>query len=128
MNAVTNDAIDPASQQPEFKACAVTMTKVAVNTPETVLAEAALVAPAPADRALSRTDVPRRCPRSNRNTCSGIRCAPAELPGRPSRCVACGRRSHCRGTYLAVDGTVRCRKADVGRRCSGRPVLADLTS
>ena len=57
INAVTNDAIDPASQQPEFKACAVTMTKVAVNTPETVLAEAALVAPAPADRALSRTDV-----------------------------------------------------------------------
>ncbi|MFF1388852.1 molybdopterin-dependent oxidoreductase [Rhodococcus erythropolis] len=57
INAVTNDAIDPASQQPEFKACAVTMTKVAVNTPETVLAEAPLVASAPADRALSRTDV-----------------------------------------------------------------------
>lgn len=29
INAVTNDAIDPASQQPEFKACAVTLTKVA---------------------------------------------------------------------------------------------------
>ncbi|CRK52565.1 Bifunctional reductase [Rhodococcus sp. RD6.2] len=29
INAVTNDAIDPVSQQPEFKACAVTLTKVA---------------------------------------------------------------------------------------------------
>ncbi|GAA4486615.1 bifunctional nitrate reductase/sulfite reductase flavoprotein subunit alpha [Rhodococcus olei] len=29
VNAVTNDAIDPDSQQPEFKACAVTLTAVA---------------------------------------------------------------------------------------------------
>ncbi|MFD6675897.1 molybdopterin-dependent oxidoreductase [Rhodococcus zopfii] len=29
INAVTNDAIDPASQQPEFKVCAVSLTKVA---------------------------------------------------------------------------------------------------
>ncbi|MET0198607.1 MAG: molybdopterin-dependent oxidoreductase, partial [Rhodococcus fascians] len=29
INAVTNDAIDPLSQQPEFKVCAVTLTKVA---------------------------------------------------------------------------------------------------
>ncbi|MDV8022523.1 bifunctional nitrate reductase/sulfite reductase flavoprotein subunit alpha [Rhodococcus sp. IEGM 1330] len=29
INAVTNDAIDPYSQQPEFKACAVTLTRVA---------------------------------------------------------------------------------------------------
>jgi len=57
INAVTNDAIDPASQQPEFKACAVTMTKVAVNTPETELAESPRVAPVADDRALSRTDV-----------------------------------------------------------------------
>ncbi|MGW4478307.1 molybdopterin-dependent oxidoreductase [Rhodococcus triatomae] len=32
INAVTNDAVDPASQQPEFKACAVTLTKVASAT------------------------------------------------------------------------------------------------
>ncbi|MBT2266715.1 bifunctional nitrate reductase/sulfite reductase flavoprotein subunit alpha [Rhodococcus erythropolis] len=57
INAVTNDAIDPASQQPEFKACAVTMTKVAVNTPETVLAESPREAPAPDDQVLSRADV-----------------------------------------------------------------------
>ncbi len=30
INAVTNDAVDPLSHQPEFKACAVTLTKVAV--------------------------------------------------------------------------------------------------
>ncbi|CCQ15911.1 putative nitrate/sulfite reductase [Rhodococcus sp. AW25M09] len=29
INAVTNDAIDPYSQQPEFKACAVVLTKIA---------------------------------------------------------------------------------------------------
>ncbi len=33
INAVTNDAVDPVSRQPEFKACAVTLTKVAVAKP-----------------------------------------------------------------------------------------------
>lgn len=31
INAVTNDAVDPVSHQPEFKACAVTLTKVAAE-------------------------------------------------------------------------------------------------
>src|SRR5262249_49150654 len=31
INAVTNDAVDPASQQPECKACAISVTKVAVT-------------------------------------------------------------------------------------------------
>lgn len=34
INAVTNDAVDPISNQPEFKACAVTLTKVTVSKPE----------------------------------------------------------------------------------------------
>ncbi|OCB21976.1 bifunctional nitrate reductase/sulfite reductase flavoprotein subunit alpha, partial [Mycobacterium intracellulare] len=34
INAVTNDAVDPISNQPEFKACAVTLTKVAVSQPD----------------------------------------------------------------------------------------------
>jgi NADPH-dependent sulfite reductase flavoprotein alpha-component len=34
INAVTNDAVDPVSHQPEFKACAVTLTKVAVAKPD----------------------------------------------------------------------------------------------
>ncbi|MFD0000710.1 molybdopterin-dependent oxidoreductase [Nocardia sp. NPDC127526] len=33
INAVTNDAVDPASLQPEFKACAVRLRKVAVVSP-----------------------------------------------------------------------------------------------
>jgi sulfite reductase (NADPH) flavoprotein alpha-component len=33
INAVTNDAVDPISRQPEFKACAVTLTKVTVAKP-----------------------------------------------------------------------------------------------
>lgn len=32
INAVTNDAVDPVSRQPEYKACAVTLTKVAGRT------------------------------------------------------------------------------------------------
>lgn len=67
INAVTNDAIDPASQQPEFKACAVTLTKVAVSTPEATPTEtadapettpaAASAPPAAADGGSSRLDV-----------------------------------------------------------------------
>ena len=34
INAVTNDAVDPISRQPEYKACAVTLTKVAVARPD----------------------------------------------------------------------------------------------
>ncbi|AJC53222.1 bifunctional nitrate reductase/sulfite reductase flavoprotein subunit alpha [Streptomyces sp. 769] len=34
INAVTNDAIDPISFQPEFKVCAVTLTKTAAPVPE----------------------------------------------------------------------------------------------
>ncbi len=34
INAVTNDAVDPISLQPEFKACAVALTKVAVAQPD----------------------------------------------------------------------------------------------
>ncbi|WP_372509737.1 molybdopterin dinucleotide binding domain-containing protein [Mycobacterium alsense] len=39
INAVTNDAVDPISSQPEFKACAVTLAKVAVSQPEETPAE-----------------------------------------------------------------------------------------
>jgi len=33
INAVTNDAVDPTSQQPEYKACAVTLAKVVAESP-----------------------------------------------------------------------------------------------
>ncbi|MFF4032696.1 molybdopterin-dependent oxidoreductase [Streptomyces sviceus] len=45
VNAVTSDAVDPLSFQPEFKVCAVSLTKV--PTPVTVRTPAAAVAPAP---------------------------------------------------------------------------------
>lgn len=38
INAVTNDAVDPDSLQPEFKVCAVRLTPVAVETPPVVAA------------------------------------------------------------------------------------------
>lgn len=34
INAVTNDAVDPTSQQPEYKACAVTLAKVVTQAPD----------------------------------------------------------------------------------------------
>ena len=34
INAVTNDAVDPISRQPEYKACAITLTKVAAAQPD----------------------------------------------------------------------------------------------
>ncbi|MGZ8179586.1 molybdopterin-dependent oxidoreductase [Williamsia sp. SKLECPSW1] len=34
VNAVTNDAVDPDSRQPEFKACAVRLTRVGTTTPD----------------------------------------------------------------------------------------------
>ncbi|MEU0025853.1 molybdopterin-dependent oxidoreductase [Streptomyces sp. NPDC006335] len=45
VNAVTSDAVDPLSFQPEFKVCAVSLTRV--PTPVTVRTPAAAVAPAP---------------------------------------------------------------------------------
>ena len=47
INAVTNDAVDPISYQPEYKACAVRMTKVAVAKPDPAAGPAAVDAPQP---------------------------------------------------------------------------------
>ncbi|MFJ4168912.1 molybdopterin-dependent oxidoreductase [Paenarthrobacter sp. NPDC089714] len=49
INAVTNDAIDPISQQPEFKACAVVLTKVKTSTPAVPADTAAPSVPAAAE-------------------------------------------------------------------------------
>ncbi|GLE52969.1 bifunctional reductase [Mycobacterium montefiorense] len=48
INAVTNDAVDPVSYQPEFKACAVTITKIAATTADFVTEPAPSVATATA--------------------------------------------------------------------------------
>lgn len=50
INAVTNDAADPTSFQPEFKVCAVTLTRVgAAPAPETAVAQPAGPDATPAD-------------------------------------------------------------------------------
>ncbi|QMU69707.1 bifunctional nitrate reductase/sulfite reductase flavoprotein subunit alpha [Streptacidiphilus sp. P02-A3a] len=46
LNAVTNDAVDPVSFQPEFKFCAVSLTRVAAAVPAEPAAPAAPAAPA----------------------------------------------------------------------------------
>ncbi|MFD3981494.1 molybdopterin-dependent oxidoreductase [Streptomyces griseus] len=46
VNAVTNDAVDPVSFQPEFKVCAVRLTKVAVSAPRHPPADARRPSPA----------------------------------------------------------------------------------
>jgi NADPH-dependent sulfite reductase flavoprotein alpha-component len=46
VNAVTSDAVDPLSYQPEFKVCAVSLTKVAAAVPALVGAPAEAAAPA----------------------------------------------------------------------------------
>ncbi|MGX1132000.1 sulfite reductase (NADPH) flavoprotein alpha-component [Streptomyces glaucescens] len=57
VNAVTSDAVDPLSYQPEFKVCAVSLTKAAtavtVQVPALVGAKAESAAPAPATAALA---------------------------------------------------------------------------
>jgi len=50
INAVTNDAVDPVSHQPEFKACAVTLTKVAVGASDPAPEHAATGASEPDHR------------------------------------------------------------------------------
>ncbi|GAB4589325.1 hypothetical protein Ntsu_71570 [Nocardia sp. IFM 10818] len=55
INAVTNDAVDPASLQPEFKACAVRLRKVAVVSSadsELPIGRTAQFSGAPSDRAV----------------------------------------------------------------------------
>lgn len=47
VNAVTNDAVDPLSFQPEFKVSAVALTKLAAAAPATPTAAPAVAAPSP---------------------------------------------------------------------------------
>jgi NADPH-dependent sulfite reductase flavoprotein alpha-component len=57
INAVTNDAVDPISFQPEFKVCAVTLTKVATVSPSVVTAPTTAIAAAVAGRVAAHAAV-----------------------------------------------------------------------
>ena len=99
INAVTSDAVDPLSFQPELKVCAVSLTKV--STPVTVRtpgAEAAVeVAPVPMPTPLPMTaadpfglaPAPPPMPRRNGSTSSGSSRA---SPPAPRACPYCRPR------------------------------------
>ncbi|MFE3292030.1 molybdopterin-dependent oxidoreductase [Rhodococcus sp. NPDC059234] len=108
INAVTNDAVDPVSQQPEFKACAVTLTKVAVtDEPTTDTAEApATVAISAAEPSTQEISV------SQLDTLADI-LGVADEPGLDLGPVE--RR------YLA--GLLAALRTDAGRRAPGVPAL-----
>lgn len=109
INAVTNDAVDPVSFQPEFKTCAVTLTKIASATsdsdtkPES-LATAPTADPAPtevSEISESRVDALAEI--------LGIANEPAPQLGPLGR------------TYLA--GVLAGLRTEVGRRSVGVPTL-----
>lgn len=103
INAVTNDAVDPISNQPEFKACAVTLTKVAAPGP----APAAAGAPdagmiEPAERiSLEKVDALAEL--------LGVAAEPAPQIGPLGR------------SYLA--GLITGLRSEAGRRTAGVPTL-----
>ncbi len=109
INAVTNDAVDPVSHQPEFKACAVTMTKVAVATPDSVTEHS------PADTADSdRRDEAEAISPEKVDTLAallGVAHEPAPQFGPLGR------------SYLA--GLIAGLRSEAGRRTAGVPTLPE---
>ena len=125
INAVTNDAVDPISLQPEFKACAVTLTKVAVAKPEserpirwhrhpTGTTEVGITG---AGRC------PRRIPRAGKRTDAAVRSARPLLPrGSAGRAAFGSRPAHGRGAHPAAQRSVRLQHPAVGGRSARRDV------
>jgi sulfite reductase (NADPH) flavoprotein alpha-component len=110
INAVTNDAVDPVSYQPEFKACAVTVAKIVVTTPdfdaepEPSVTTAGTADPAPTEVteiSVSRVDALAEI--------LGVAGEPVPVLGPLGR------------TYLA--GVLAGLRTDVGRRTAGVPTL-----
>lgn len=109
INAVTNDAVDPISNQPEFKACAVTLTKVAVSHPDSTIG----TGPA------AGHDTPESAPTEVREISVSQVDALGELLG-----VATSFKpefNELGRSYLA--GMLTGLRSDVGRRAGGVPTL-----
>lgn len=107
INAVTNDAVDPISSQPEFKACAVALTKIAVSQPVSGTEMPAL------------TDTPEPAPAEVREISVSQVDALSELLG-----VATQPKpefNELGRTYLA--GMLTGLRSDAGRRTGGVPTL-----
>ncbi|WP_406817845.1 molybdopterin-dependent oxidoreductase [Mycobacterium sp. M23085] len=107
INAVTNDAVDPISNQPEFKACAVTLTKVAVSQHVSFTE-----APAP-------TDTPRSAPTEVREISASQVDALGELLGVATQPKPDFNRDG--RAYLA--GMLSGLRSDAGRSAGGVPTL-----
>ncbi|WP_372513715.1 molybdopterin dinucleotide binding domain-containing protein [Mycobacterium paraffinicum] len=101
INAVTNDAVDPISNQPEFKACAVTLAKVSV---------------APADPS---TDTPEAAPTEVLEISASQVDALADLLGVATKPAP--EFDELGRSYLA--GMLTALSSDAGRRTAGVPTL-----
>lgn len=109
INAVTNDAVDPISNQPEFKACAVTLTKVAVSHPDSAIGTGPSAG----------HDTPESAPTEVREISVSQVDALGELLG-----VATSFKpefNELGRSYLA--GMLTGLRSDVGRRAGGVPTL-----
>jgi NADPH-dependent sulfite reductase flavoprotein alpha-component len=107
INAVTNDAVDPISSQPEFKACADTLTKVAVAQPDSGTEKPA----AP--------DTPASAPTEVREISVSQVDALGELLGVTTQ--AKPEFNELGRSYLA--GMLSGLRSDAGRRAAGVPTL-----
>ena len=110
INAVTNDAVDPISNQPEFKACAVALTKVAAPTAD----------PGTEPTPSVNTDTPA--------TGGDGRVGNQRVTSRrPRRLARCGNKTRRRTSmtlgrsYLA--GMLTALRSEAGRRTAGVPTL-----
>ena len=131
INAVTNDAVDPLSHQPEFKACAVTLTKVAVAQSDSTSDVPAADAPAHDRRdeaeaiSLARVDAFAELLGVAKRTCAPVRSARPLLPRGADKRAAVGRRpAHGRGAHPAPERPVRFQHPAVGRRSARRTLRA----
>lgn len=109
INAVTNDAVDPISNQPEFKACAVALAKVAVP----VAPQA--TAPKPSSDAQAPAPAPTEVPEISVSQVDAL----AELLGVATKPVP--EFDELGRSYLA--GMLTALRSDAGRRASGVPTL-----
>jgi sulfite reductase (NADPH) flavoprotein alpha-component len=109
INAVTNDAVDPISNQPEFKACAVTLTKVTVSQPDSATEARPSVV----------TDPPEPAPTEVREIRVSQVDALDELLGVATQPVP--NFDEIGRSYLA--GMLSGLRSDAGRRAGGVPTL-----
>ena len=131
INAVTNDAVDPISRQPEFKACAVTLTKVAVSpnrirTPIPAIGDRnADPRPRGAEISVSQVDaLAELLGVANEPTPQFGPLGRSYLAGSARRAAFGGRPAHDRGAHPAAQRPVRSRHPAVGGRCARRAVRA----